>query len=202
MAQRRHFPHFIGGKAIGAQEQPRHEHFDLLAFLSIAVKFSVDLFDDSWQKGVPVLGGGATSLVAQGSLDAKHGLAFKIQTPATSAFMAVSTEQGQKERFKALIYELVALESLRSCPYVIDLIGIAWEVDVESDTVWPMLLTERSDLGSLADFLVSERGRNTSVMERLKLCGDVARSCCAMHETGMIVKFLSCRILLERTVSL
>jgi hypothetical protein len=182
MADRRHQRYRTGRQVPGAT--PRREHLDLLAFISVAAKLRIDLFSDSWQENLPALGDGTTSRVAQSSLDTTHGLAFKIQTPSTSVFKTENTEQGNKDRFKALIHEVVALESLRSCPQVIDLLGITWEFDAGSDTVWPVILTERSPLGSLAGVLASEGGRILSVTEKLKLCGDVAIACGALHQSG------------------
>jgi len=186
MAGQHHIAYFLRPGAAGSigQVEDRSDHYDLLAFLSVAIKLKVDILDESWHTGLPALGEGATSIVAQSSLDIRHGLAFKMPAISTTAFGAADTDQGYKEGFKTLIHELVALESLRSSPYVANLLGITWEVDPESEVAWPVFLTERSTLGSLHDFISSERGESVSSTQKLKLCSDVAKACYAMHRLG------------------
>jgi hypothetical protein len=94
------------------------------------------------------------------------------------------TNQQEVARYKALIYELISLELLSKHPNVIDLLGITWEI--ENEQVWPVLLTERSMYGTMADFLPSELGVKLDSWEKLGLCADVARACQALHTMGEI----------------
>ncbi|KAJ2900155.1 hypothetical protein MKZ38_002569 [Zalerion maritima] len=179
----------VGTNSSDLEGENTLRHLDLLGFLSATVKFGVDISIENWvheAPGLPALGGGGTSIVNQARIDDRYGLAFK--TPRSAILNSTgteSTEQSNKNHFRALIYELVALESLRDSKHVIDLVGVSWHVD-EVDQVWPVLLTEQSRLGTLAAFLDSEYGKNASFDRKLKICTDVAKACVAMHRVGII----------------
>jgi len=114
-------------------------------------------------------------------VDAEFNLAFKRSTVLSEGDFA-DTNQQEVARYKALIYELIALQLLSKHPNVIDLLGITWEI--ENEQVWPVLLTERSIYGSMADFLPSEPGVKLDCRAKLGLCADVARACQALHKLG------------------
>jgi hypothetical protein len=183
-------PFFIrAGKVVqcstGTNANNRDFHFDLLSFVSIAQKFAVDFVNLTWQPALEALGKGATSTIQQTQIDAAFNLAFK-RSIAWSEEYSADTVQQEAERYKAIIYELIALELLRSHPNVIDLLGITWETDSETEQIWPVLLTERSIHGSMADFLQSDSGTQLDYETKLTLCGDVAQACLAMHTLGKI----------------
>jgi hypothetical protein len=161
----------------------RDFHFDLLSFISIAEKLDVDFVQTTWQPALEMLGKGATSMVQQAQMDAKFGLAFKRSMAWPEEDFA-DTNQQEVARYKALIYELIALAVLSKHPNVIDLLGITWEIDAETEQVWPVLLTERSIYGTMADFLPSEIGANLDCRGKLKLCADIARACQSLHNLG------------------
>jgi hypothetical protein len=158
-------------------------HLDLLSFLSIAREFEVDIIKVTWQPSLGQLGHGATSAIEQAQIDAELNLAFKRSIPYMDE-TGLDTELLDTERYKALIFELIALESLRRHPNVIDLLGITWETDADAGQVWPVLLTERSELGTLADVLSSELDADMDANVKLKFCFDIAKACKAMHDLG------------------
>jgi len=160
------------------------EHWDLLTFLSIAAKFEVGFSEEMFRLGLRSLGRGATSDVVQTSLSKRHGLAFKVPSASSATFGAENTEKAHAKRFKTLIHELVALESLRTNPFVVDLLGITFHVNVEFNQVMPVLLTEASPHGTLTSFALSAKGRNITTAQRLKLCAGVAQACYGMHTLG------------------
>ncbi|KFY99987.1 hypothetical protein V498_00364 [Pseudogymnoascus sp. VKM F-4517 (FW-2822)] len=118
-------------------------------------------------------------------MDAEFNLAFK-RSMAWSEEDFADTDQQEVARYKALIYELIALELLSMHPNVIDLLGITWETDADTEQVWPVLLTERSIYGTMADFLRSEDGVELDCRAKLDLCTDVARACQALHTLGIV----------------
>jgi len=136
----------------------------------------------TWQPALELLGQGASSTVSQAQIDAQINLAFKRSIPAREGYL--DTKQEETERFKALIFELIALELLSRHPHVVDLIGITWETNRETEAVWPVLLTERSAYGSMMDFLQSDEGKTIDTKMKIKLCADVAKACLAMHRLG------------------
>lgn len=155
-------------------------HYDLLTFISLAAKFSVDFVALEWQPALKRLGGGASSTVQQGQVDANVNLAFKRATINFSCL--TESEESNTLRFKSLILELIALELLKDHPNVVNLLGVTWETDKETKEVWPVLLTERSIYGTLSSFLETEEGRALGCEERLKLLADIGSACLAMHK--------------------
>lgn len=181
----RQAPVIVDGKRPGdSSSRPDFEHWDLLAFLSIAAKFDVDFSEESFRLGLRSLGRGATSDVVQTSLSKQHGLAFKVPTASSATFGAENTEKAEAKRFWTLIHELVALESLRTNPFVVDLLGITFHINIEFNQVMPVLLTEASPHGTLTRFAWSAKGHNMTTSQRLKLCTDVAQACHGMHALG------------------
>jgi hypothetical protein len=190
MAANRPLPFFIrAGKVIQCsaptEANNRDFHFDLLSFISIAEKLDIDFVQTIWQPALEVLGKGATSVVQQAQMEANFNMAFKRSMPWSEEDFA-DTNQQETARYKALIYELIALAALSDHPNVIDLLGITWEIDGEYEQVWPVLLTERSNHGTMADFLSSEMGSQVDCQEKLGLCGDIARACQALHRLGKL----------------
>lgn len=160
------------------------EHWDLLAFLSIAAKFEVDFSEETFRLGLRSLGRGATSDVVQTSLSKRHGLAFKVPTASSASFGAENTEKAEAKQLKILIHELVSLESLRTNPFVVDLLGVTFHVNAEFNQVLPVLLTEASTHGTLTRFSLSAKGGNMTTAQMLKLCSNVAQACYGMHSLG------------------
>jgi hypothetical protein len=182
----RPLPCFIrGGQIVWssnlAQADNHDYHFDLLSFISIAQSFGIDFINITWQPALESLGKGASSTVQQAQMDATFDLAFKRSTSWSGTY---TTEQQGVERYKAIIYELIALELLIEHPNVIDLIGITWETDGETEEVWPVLLAERSVYGNMFEFLQSATGRALNSLARLGICADVAKACLAVHSLG------------------
>jgi hypothetical protein len=161
----------------------RDFHFDLLSFISIVDKFKVDLVQLTWQPALVELGRGGTSTVQQAQIDSKFNLAFKRSTEWTDERFA-DTKQQENARYKAITYELIALELLSSHPNVIDLLGITWETEAQTEQIWPVLLTQRSEQGNMAEFLSSKMGKDLDTKVKLGLCADIARACQAMHALG------------------
>ncbi|KAK5654579.1 hypothetical protein OQA88_7208 [Cercophora sp. LCS_1] len=183
----RRTPGILGGNRpseIG--NSARYEHWDLLTFLSIAAKFQVDFSEETFRLGLRSLGRGATSNVVETSLSKDHGLAFKVPTASAASFGAENTEKAEVKQLKILIHELVALESLRSNPFVVDLLGITFHVNVEFNQVLPVMLTEASTHGTLTRLFLSAKGSTLTTAQRLKLCGNVAQACYGMHMLGIV----------------
>src|SRR6266536_3660588 len=114
MAANRPLPFFIrAGKVVQCSAptdaNDRDFHFDLLSFISIAEELEVDFVKITWQPALGELGTGATSTVQQAQVDAEFNLAFKRSTVLSEGDFA-DTNQQEVARYKALIYELIALQ--------------------------------------------------------------------------------------------
>jgi hypothetical protein len=176
-------------EASTAEVSTQDLHYNLLSFFSIAQKLGVNLIKVTWQPGLDRLGRGASSTVQQALIDKRLHMAFKRSVSSNDDF-SMDTEKLEKERFQALILEMIALEILRENPHVIDLLGVTYETSANTHQVWPVLLMERSGMGTMEQFLASDEGRQLDGMAKLRLCIQIADACEAMHSLGMLYNSL------------
>jgi hypothetical protein len=164
--------------SIVSQKGETSFHYDLLSFLSVALHYKVDLVNTTWQL---VFDGGGTCLINQSQVDAEFFLAFKR---SKWEFAAEGGSQDlYRNRYRVLITELLALEALRHHPNVVNLVGVTWEIDEDSE-VWPVLITQRSGLGNLWGFLQSDEGCKLTTDRKLKLSAEIASSLDEAHSQG------------------
>ncbi len=155
-------------------------HLDLLTFLTIAQKLDVDLLPITWHSAQGKIGSGGTGHVNQSLLNAQLSFAFKRFKVENGA------RRDESEVFKRLIAEILVLQcqTIRDHPNIIDFYGVSWDVEVDASggllRVLPVLVFEKSELGSLATFLSSSK-RSLSMETRLRLCRDVGNALATMH---------------------
>ena len=149
---------------------------NLITFLSTAQKSNVDLLAITWQPALESLGGGRASEVSQSLLDVRSGLAFKRPN-------VLSTPQSEEAAFKSMISEISMLRhpSISSHPNIIDLEGICWEVRQESNKVWPVLVFQKADFGSMEAFMGGGVKEIHNFQMRLELCIQIAEAIAALH---------------------
>jgi serine/threonine protein kinase len=186
--------HFMEQDCLSDASENVVVHYDLLSFISIARGHGLEFMNLSSWPALGTMGAGATSAVEQAQISAKVHLAFK-----RSQWEDTDDHRSQQlyiNRFKALITEMMALELLRHHPNVIKLVGISWEV--EDEEVWPVLLMERSSIGTLASFIRTERWKDLPTSVKLKLCTDVARAVSKAHNYGMyLLCFFDCYLVIN-----
>lgn len=75
---------------------------------------------------------------------------------------------------------------LRQHPNILDLFGIAWEVESEGSLfdIWPVLPTEYAEFGTLEDYLAWEVSRDYKT--KLQLCCDVAAGIQGLHDCRIV----------------
>ena len=159
-------------------EQTSDIHYDFVTFLSIVQKMCLEILPITWQAARDLVGVGGTSRVYEAMI--------RLQT--SFAFKCVSKKQKRKytkeQIFRTLISEVAVLghPRLRKHPNIVELQGICW--DIPLDEVWPVLVFEKTQFGDLYRFLTLPVGRELHILDRLKLCTDIATGISAMHCNG------------------
>ena len=70
-------------------------------------------------------------------------------------------------------------------PNIISLEGIGWDVSLEDEKVWPVLVFEKSPYGDLDWFANLGAGTSMSLGQKLRLCTDVVAAIMEMHSSGL-----------------
>ncbi|MCJ1396800.1 hypothetical protein MMC18_009692 [Xylographa bjoerkii] len=127
------------------------------------------------------IGEGATGEVYQSRLDLQTEFAFKRSIPSLGS-------NSISARYKVIISEMIILRhaAIRDNPYIIDLVGIGWDVSVRDQSVWPVLVFPKASFGSLRQFLGSPEGTQVSFHTRIKLCSDMVKGLSTMHFHNII----------------
>lgn len=92
----------------------------------------------------------------------------------------------EKENFRRRVFclikdvEVTLFSPLAKHENILGLLGYGW--NLSEDSSLPFLVTEYAEQGTLRDFL---REKQTSVVSRLKLCGNIASGLHAMHSCGV-----------------
>lgn len=150
-------------------------HRDFISFISIAQFHKVDFLPITWNIGLEVLGDGATGEVKQSVVNLKNSFAFKL-----------FKNKDKDSLFRELISEVVLLRqpSIFRHPNIINLEGMAFEVDQDSGEIWPVLVFKKAEFGSLRSFMNSGGGKDISFDRKLKLCSEIGSAIMAMHASG------------------
>lgn len=118
----------------------------------------------------------------------KISLALKRLAPAQ-----VASSEAKENRFEALIAELCVLghKYIRGHSFVNRLQGICWDIETESESVWPVLMFEKAPHGDLERFMNRGAGAKIALNDRLQLCAEIAIAITDLHRNGKLLrKFL------------
>lgn len=88
-------------------------------------------------------------------------------------------------QLRAFVDEIKVLGRLRSSPYVIKLIGIAWEQDTHTQ-LCPVLALEYAQLNSLPRFLADDSENTITFREKKQLIANVTAGLDHLHEAGFV----------------
>lgn len=159
-------------------------HNDLISFLAVAQFYEIDIVSVPWEKGRGQTGSGATSNIWQSSQSRSVDFAFKRTKLAEKLLV---DKQDEERAFNAFVSEISVLRHplIEHHQNIVNLEGISWDIPPRSERVWPVLILEKSQLGDLKSFMRSERGRATTMHQRLGFCSDVANALIALHSSGM-----------------
>ena len=186
-----------GSMSAAAVPQKLSEYCDFITFLVIAQSLQIDFLPITWQHGLRNIGEGATGEIREALLDKNTSFAFKRRLFKKS----FSFEEFKGQNLPTLVAETSILHtpSICSCPNIIDLVGVCWEVFYEDEfalsrdepvdfskaAVIPVLVFQKSKFGDLHTFMMHGAGKTLSFDERLHLCIGVAEAISRMHAHGM-----------------
>lgn len=148
----------------------------MYCFLSLAQSYGLEIMPITWEPGREVLGRGASGHVNQSLIDIRTSLAFKKPTSDGQSKLAV------QELLRAWMLEVAILShpKIQKHPNIIDLEGIAWEINHSRSTILPVLVYRQSQLGTLGVYIEARTGR-LCLNQRLKLCFDLASALATLH---------------------
>lgn len=156
------------------------DSYDLITFLAVIQKLGIDILPITWQAARPRLGAGATGIVTQALINLHTSFAFKCLSDAQKS------PKNSGDAISALINEVLVLghPSVRKHPNIAELHGICWEVSTDGqgvDSVWPVLVFEKSQNEDLLRFARLPVGRDLNFTERLEICVQIGTAICDMH---------------------
>ena len=150
--------------------------YDLLTFLSVVQKLSIDFLPVTYQLALDSIGGGATAEVRQASVYQQTSFAFKCTQPSSVA-------NSEAESFRALIAEVLVLglPVIRQHPNIVTLEGISWDIVNGGESAIPVFVFEKAPHGNLMSFMGHDVGRRLLFRERVRLCAEIAKAIMEMH---------------------
>lgn len=149
---------------------------NFISFLAMAQKLKIGFVPTTWYSGSAALGHGATSQVYQSQLDVVKGLAFKK--------LSRQCQISEDQHYASLVSEMLILKAkgVVDHPNIAKLMAIAWEVPDGSSAVWPVLVSDRAQFGTLSEYcLLFPQGEPVVNQERLRLCIETARAILTLH---------------------
>lgn len=149
---------------------------DLISFLETAQWLDVDLLSISWQPALDTVSFGGTSEIFQSLVDVKTSFAFKRGSEDFSKDQARHIYQNLKSEITILGHPVVRVHS-----NVSKLVGVCWDIQHKDGMVYPVLVSEKTDIGDMVAFKNSPEGTALPISEKLALCTQVAEALDFLH---------------------
>lgn len=151
----------------------------IITFLASLQEWKVDVLPITWQAAESTLGSGATSRVDEASQTVHRSFACKRLSVEHKALSTRAVS------LRMMLNEIAILNhpSVRKHPNIIELEGVCWDVDSESQ-VWPVLVFDKTQWGDLADFANSTQWQMLSAQARMNLCSNINQALLFMHDQG------------------
>lgn len=148
-----------------------YANYDLIAFLGLAQRLSVEFLPITWQKFRGLIGGGGQAKIGQALMNLRMSFAFKR-----------FNHQSSQDPFQEVVQEIIVLAcpAVRQHQYITQLEGICWNFTTTNE-VWPVLIFEKTHLGDLYEFMRSDKGKSLSTEDRLDICIDIGIAIRDMH---------------------
>lgn len=160
--------------------------WNFINVLSAAQALLVDFLPITWQPAVDEFGKGGTAELREALVSLQMTFAFKrIRPRYQHALNNTWREQCRRAAFRALMSEITVLghPRIRNHPHISALQGLSWDIESD-DEVWPVLVSEKTLLGDMEKFLLSEPGNSLSRRDRIRLCLEVAIGIRDLHRLG------------------
>ena len=159
-----------------ALKLPVEEH-NFISFLTLAQAFDHNFLAYTWQPALGPIGRGYTAAIRQAIASLQ----------ATFAFKVFDRHRPRYSVFEELITEITVLGnySIRTHPNILPLQGICWDV-LHDGTVLPVLVTEKTTFGNLAEFFGSNLEAARSIDLRLYLCTGLLAAIIELHAVSLL----------------
>jgi serine/threonine protein kinase len=69
-------------------------------------------------------------------------------------------------------------------PNISQLEGFCWEISPDNSQLLPVLVFREADFGDMKKFMKTDRGRSSSLQERIKWCAELAKALKVLHKNG------------------
>jgi len=159
---------------------------DLLTFLAAAQSLDIDILPITWHPALGRVAVGGTAEVRQAFLTPAAAFAFKRLRP--SAGDPHTTNLPFLFRIMTSEIQVLGHPAVRNHPHINALYGICWDIEPRRGTICPVLVFEKSQYGHLGSFTKRGQGHKMALVDRLKLCADVAVAIRDMHAHGKLKK--------------
>jgi hypothetical protein len=103
----------------------------------------------------------------------------------------MATSKAKEKAYKALIAELCVLghKFIRGHSFVTRLEEICWDIEIESESVWPQVLVfVKASHEDLERFMNWGAGAKITLNERLRLCAKIAVAIEDLHLNGELLR--------------
>ncbi|KAF2848273.1 kinase-like protein, partial [Plenodomus tracheiphilus IPT5] len=158
---------------------------DLISFLAVVQEHGIAILPITWQAARLPIATGATGKINEALLNLRSSFAFKCvsdkqkETENTQTIMEVLTNE----------VKVFGHRSIRDNPNIVDLQGVCWDVSMDKEgnnTVWPVLVFEKTPYEDLYSFLMQPVGRELCFADRLRLCTDISTAIWGLHSNDII----------------
>lgn len=163
----------LGPSAVLVRASERYSDYSFIAFLGLAQRLKVDFLPVIWQAPLGRIGRGGQAKITQALVNIQTSFAFKL-------FDHVSHDP-----FREVAQEMVVLShhAIREHKHIVRLEGVCWDVKSSVD-VSPVLVFQKTDLGDLQNFSMTEKFKGLSIHERLNFCSEIGLAIRDMHRNG------------------
>ena len=168
-----HNTKIFGPSATPMNASQRYGGYSFIALLGLAQRLRIPFLPITWQAPLGFIGKGGQARINQAVITIQISFAFK------------NFEYLPQDPFREAIQEMVVLshQAIREHKHVVRLEGICWNVR-SSVQVRPVLVFQKTDLGDLHKFAMSEKFKSLSIEEKINLCVDVGIAVRDMHCNG------------------
>ncbi|SCO82809.1 uncharacterized protein FRV6_07022 [Fusarium oxysporum] len=122
-----------------------------------------------------------------------EGAIVVLKRPKLSAFVSPDLEKSavsaEKDTIDGIVREwrVISHPGVREHKNILDVYGFAWETEEETNdssiSVWPIIIVEYGELGTLDQFLAT--AQNLDLDTKLQLAADVASGLAMLHRNGI-----------------
>jgi serine/threonine protein kinase len=150
---------------------------DIVSYLAVASTWKVDLIPYTWLPSLGHIGQGQSGTIQQSIADLQTSFAFKT-------FDRLEAEEAFEEAMSEL--RILGIPMIREHTNIVNLEGICWNV-LPSGGVLPVLVFEKTGLGSLASFMKNSPD-TISIETRIHLIVDILRAVDKLHSCGQFLR--------------